>query len=565
MKEILTEHKPKTPTGSRFLVDRCAFVPGKVIEYSVMDIDEGRLYDWPMVYILANDEEAYVGQTTSVVRRLSQHGANPEKKVFTSANIIYNEEANMSVITDYESQLIQYMSADGKYVLTNKNDGIAHSNYFSKAEYDAMFEDLWAELRTMDLVQHTIDEIEESEVFKYSPYKSLNEDQRDALWKIMAAIKDAGESDPVVVEGMPGTGKTVLAIYLLKALRDDPAYAGMNIRILEPVTSLRETLQRSLASVQNLSASDILGPADLVKPQYTGGVAEKPFDILLVDEAHRLKQRKNIVSYSAFDATNKLLGFGKDDEATQLDWVLKQTKLPVLFYDPMQVVGPSGIGAEIMHDRLGDAFDKPIRLESQMRVKGGNAYLKYVADLLWDKRPAPQTFDGYELVFHESFAEFYKSFEEHLSEHDLTRMVAGYAWKWETKTDKRPEAYDIEIDGIRIRWNCKQENWVGLGVDNPAIAHEMGVIHSIQGYDLSYAYVVIGGDLIYDEEKGRIAVNRAGYFDRNGKAKASDEELEEYVRHIYYVLLTRGISGTHVYVCDEGLRAALRECFGLRA
>ena len=123
------------------------------------------------------------------------------------------------------------------------------------------------------------------------------------------------------------------------------------------------------------------------------------------------------------------------------------------------------------------------------------------------------------------------------------------------------DAFDIEIEGIKIRWNCKQENWVGLGVEDPKIAHEMGVIHSIQGYDLSYAYVVIGPDLIYDEINKRVTVSRKDYYDKNGKNTATLQELEDYIKHIYYVLLTRGIYGTHIYVCDKKLRTYMSRFF----
>ena len=189
--------------------------------------------------------------------------------------------------------------------------------------------------------------------------------------------------------------------------------------------------------------------------------------------------------------------------------------------------------------------------------------IHYVADILWDRDPKPRRFDGYEVVFHEGFADFHDTFDRYLERHDLTRMVAGYAWKWVTKNDHDdPNLYDIEIDGLKIRWNCQQENWVGLGGDNPEVAHEMGVIHSIQGYDLSYAFVVIGPDLSYDESAEKIVVNRASYFDANGKRTTGEKDLAEYVRHIYYVLMTRGILGTHVYVCDEVLRAHMRKYFG---
>ena len=165
------------------------------------------------------------------------------------------------------STVIGYMHADGRYKLTNKNEGMTDSNYFSKGAYSAMFEDLWEELRALELADHTIADIEESEVFKYSPFKGLNADQRVALDKIMAAVRNGiDKAEPIVVEGMPGTGKTVLAIYLLKMLRDDPRYKDMNIRIIEPVTSLRKTLQRSLANVSGFKKSDVIGPSDLVKP-----------------------------------------------------------------------------------------------------------------------------------------------------------------------------------------------------------------------------------------------------------------------------------------------------------
>ena len=85
----------------------------------------------------------------------------------------------------------------------------------------------------------------------------------------------------------------------------------------------------------------------------------------------------------------------------------------------------------------------------------------------------------------------------------------------------------------------------------------------MQGYDLSFAYVIIGEDIRLDAATGRLVADRANYFDRNGKATATDEELTEYLKNIYYVLLTRGIYGTHVYVVDPDLRAWLRGYFAV--
>lgn len=553
---VPTSESAQAPKGSPFLIDRCPFRYGEQIDIELLDLAEDKVLNWPMVYILANSKSAYVGQTTSVATRMSQHSANIEKRDFETVNIIFNEEFNSSVITDYEHRLIGYMHADGRYQLTNKNDGMTDTNYFGKAVYAGMFEELWEELRRLELADHSIAQIEESEVFKYSPFKGLTTDQRVALDKIMSAIEGGLDNcEPIVVEGMPGTGKTVLAIFLLKALRDNPRYKNMNIRIIEPVTSLRNTLRKSLENVSGLDSSCIIAPTDLVKEEmgYVPGKG-KCFDIVLVDESHKLKRRVNLgTQFANYDRVNRELGL--PEQATQMDWVISQAKLPIFFYDPLQSIGPSCMGQAAMMSALGPAALHPIRLESQMRVKGGDAYLRYVQSVLDGTQEGHRIFEGYDLVLHDSIDSFAESFEQRYSEHNLSRMIAGYAWKWVSKKD--PLAHDIVIDDVGLKWNCTYDNWVGRGVDDPAIAREVGCIHSIQGYDLSYAYVLIGSDLVLGED-GAPKSNKASYFDRNGYATASPEELDRYIKNIYYVLLTRGILGTHIYVADPQLRAYLK-------
>ncbi len=564
---MITVHSdvtPEKPTGSEFEICSVPFSPNERMRVSMFEFDESKVRDWPMVYILSNEKEAYVGKTTSVLNRMNQHGSNPEKRAFNTVHVIFNKEFNVSVVESYEHNLIQLMSADGRYQLTNKNEGLDSSDYFAKDEYDAMFEDLWGYLKDLELAEHSIREIEESEVFKYSPFKGLSVDQRLALDKIMQAIKDGLErAAPIVVEGVPGTGKTILAIYLLKALHDDPDFADMKVKLVEPMTALRETLRRTVSGVSNIKKKDVLGIYDINKSEkgYVPG-EEKSFDIMLVDETHRLKQRVNLGrQFRNYDKVNETLGLEQD--ATQLDWVLDQAKLPIFFYDPMQTVLPADVSREILEDRLGYALDNPIRLESQMRVRGGENYLKYIKAILMNESPVPEHFDEYEFELYDQFSAFVDAFEEKIGEFDLTRMLAGYAWPWASQNNSDQSIFDIEIDGIRKRWNCRPDNWVGLGVrdESGRIAREVGCIHSIQGYDLSHAFVIIGGDLRYDPDLRGVAGNPDGYFDANGRASATQDEVAGYIRNIYYVLLTRGILGTHVYVCDSELREYLSQYF----
>ena len=186
-----------------------------------------------------------------------------------------------------------------------------------------------------------------------------------------------------------------------------------------------------------------------------------------------------------------------------------------------------------------------------MRVKAGEEYLTYIQQILNGACDSARVFEGYDFVLHDNLAEFVESFKRNRERHDLSRMVAGYAWKWVSKEDC--SAYDIELDDVKLRWNRTYDDWVGRGVDKPEIANEVGCIHSIQGYDLSYAYVIVGPDLVLGD-CGKPSANRKSYFDRNGYATTSDKELDRFIKNIYYVLLTRGILGTHVYVADSKLR-----------
>ena len=127
-------------------------------------------------------------------------------------------------------------------------------------------------------------------------------------------------------------------------------------------------------------------------------------------------------------------------------------------------------------------------------------------------------------------------------------MAAGYTWDWVSKNDK--SLYDIEIQEIKKQWNHCTEGWV----HSEEAIHEVGCIHSIQGYDLNYAFIILGEEIGYDPEKKSIIVRADHNYDQNGKKTAGYEELKEYIQNIYYVLMTRRIKGTYLYVCDSELR-----------
>jgi len=78
------------------------------------------LSNWPMLYILENGKKIYIGESTNVSERMKQHYNNHEKREFKQVHFIYSERFNQSATFDYESKLIQFVSADGKFIITIK-------------------------------------------------------------------------------------------------------------------------------------------------------------------------------------------------------------------------------------------------------------------------------------------------------------------------------------------------------------------------------------------------------------------------------------------------------------
>ena len=507
--------------------------------------DEDYLDNWPMLYILENGKQAYIGESTHAKTRMTQHATAEEKRIFDKVHFIYSRLFNQSVTFDYESKLIQYIVADELFQVTNKNSGIADKQYYQKKDYDEQFEVLWRKLQKERLVKHSLEEIENSDLFKYSPYKELNDCQRKAVEDILARIR-TGSSNRIVVNGMPGSGKTIVAVYLMKYLSDSDEYSGKDIAFVVPQTSLRKTMKGIFKSIYGLSPSQVISPSDVTKKKY---------DILLVDEAHRLHQYKNISYMGTFKRNCEKLGL--TTESDELDWILKQSDCTVLFYDAMQVVGPSGIGFERFDKKMEDAVNQRMityyTLLTQMRVQGGNGYIDFVKSLLEGSCKKEYRSDKYDLKMYDDFKRFENDMYEKEKTAKLTRMVAGYAWPWISKND--PSLRDIEIQGVRRMWNHCTEGWVLT----PEAIDEVGCIHSIQGYDLNYAFVILGKDIGYSEESRKIIVRSDHYYDKNGKRTATDKELLEYIKNVYYVLMTRGIKGTYLYVCDDALREYIKK------
>lgn len=559
--------------------------------------------NWPVVYLIHDEENLYIGETTSAATRMGQHLKNKEKSQLELIEIVFNGEYNKSVALDYEQRLIKYCSVDKRFKnILNKNKGqqSAH-DYYDRKYYRNQFQVLWKQLRDKGLAKKSLDVIENDNIFKFSPYNALTGEQNEISISVINDILDSfekKENGVSLVDGCAGTGKTVLAISIINSLinainiedqyleahasefeddiDEDKKMALLRLKnyiqkerngkpfkigFVFPMPGIRKTVAKVFRECGNgLESNMVIAPNDVIKEDY---------DIIIVDESHRLSKRKNLTGYKVFDDTSRELGLDPM-ETNQLEWILKSAKHVVLFYDQNQSVKSSDVTYDEFQSSLqtyGNNIKKH-KLETQMRCEGGDSYLNYIREIMSATATSYKGIENYDFLIFDDVNDMVETIKRKDDKYGLCKTVAGFAWDWRTKQDKKPKdtlecydqlvqagKYDIQIETYKYVWNLTNEDWVTRKDSHCTI----GCIHTTQGYDMNYVGVIFGEEIDYDIETNSIIIDLEKYKDKKVKAGTSEDVLKELIVNTYTTILARGIKGCYVYACNPNLRAYLRQ------
>lgn len=392
-----------------FDIERLDFSPHAIAAWAKGD---ERRRNWPVVYVLDGGASrgaasVYVGETVNAASRMRQHLANPTKDGLRSVRVVFDETFNKSACLDLESHLIRWLAGDGQFSVMNGNEGIIDARYYERELYRESFRDIFEQLRAEGIFQRSIPEIENSDLFKLSPFKVLTPEQAIAVEDIVEGLLgdlETGVPSSSVIEGHPGTGKTIVAIFLIKLLADirdfddgdeiepDSMFAEffvpenrdllkrLRIGFVVPQQSLRESIKRVFKKTPKVAVDQVLSPFDV-------GVSDERWDILIVDETHRLNQRANQssgVNNKRFITINEKL-FGADDSSkTQLDWIRAQSSHQIYLLDAEQTVRPADLPRETLRGLVEQARSahRQYPLATQMRVRAGADYVEFVRAML---------------------------------------------------------------------------------------------------------------------------------------------------------------------------------------
>ncbi|CUO53610.1 Uncharacterized conserved protein [[Eubacterium] contortum] len=350
----------------------------------------------------------------------------------------------------------------------------------------------------------------------------------------------------IVIEGGPGTGKTVVAVNLLAQLTCEEQFCQYVSKNSAP----RNVYLKKLKGTMKRSSIDHMFKGS---GAYTM-MPEDSMDTLLVDEAHRLNEKSGMLH---------------NQGVNQIMEIIHAAKCSVFFIDESQRVTISDIGSKAEIQRWAEkegAEYFELELTSQFRCNGSEGYLAWLDDVLEIRPTANYDLQdmNYDIKILDSPKEVHEIIIEKNRSANHARILAGYCWDWPKKGRNNSEVHDIKIDDFEISWNL--ENTTTFAIDENSV-NEAGCIHTCQGLEFEYAGVIIGNDMRF--ENGHIVTDftKRALTDQSlkGIKKMSREDPEhavkvadELIKNTYRTLMTRGMKGCYVYCVDKNLAEYLK-------
>jgi len=369
----------------------------------------------------------------------------------------------------------------------------------------------------------------------------------DMCRKMMQQCNKDLKKRTIVIQGGPGTGKSVLAVNLLKEF----IAQGLNASYCTKNSAPREAYQTLLAK------SDLKAQVNIKQlfrsPFGLAGLPANFYDCLIVDESHRLVKKM----------------YGDWGGENQVKECINASRFTIFLIDEDQRITTKDIGSieEICKwaKETGSTvtMNENTVLRSQFRCNGSDTYIQLLNNILQvgEYTPVDMSEMSFDIRVFDNPNELRNELRIINRENNKARMVAGYCYDWDVKNHRGE--YDIYLkDNFRARWNLASDK---IWAINPDSFEEVGCIHTAQGLEFDYVGVLIGKDLCFDKESGKIKTVREEISkdDKSSGIRTAKLDLaDKLIKNTYKTLLTRGQKGCFIYCEDKALAEHIRKMIG---
>ncbi len=372
----------------------------------------------------------------------------------------------------------------------------------------------------------------------------LIDDQKLVFETVLSACRSSESEGKkvVIVEGGPGTGKSVVAINLLIETTNREYLAQYVTKNAAPRAVYESKLTRNLKRSRFNALFQGSGRYHDTPPN--------TFDLLIVDEAHRLNERS---------------GMFQNIGENQVKEIIRASKSSVFFIDEDQRVTMKDIGTKREIIRWATSQHAEViemALSSQFRCNGSDGYLAWLDSVMQIRETANNSLEGinYDFRVLSNPSELRDLIFEKNKESNKARLVAGYCWDWISKNNTSKTDIHFPEYGFAMPWNFAQDSYLwAIKADS---VKEVGCIHTCQGLELDYIGVIIGKDLIYQNgivmvdpsKRSKMDSSIKGYKSRlKENPKDARESVRLIIKNTYRTLMTRGLKGCYIWCEDIAL------------
>lgn len=358
----------------------------------------------------------------------------------------------------------------------------------------------------------------------------------DAVFHAAKKAFNARQRSIILVKGGPGSGKSVVALKLLGALMKEGFSANYATGSKAFTETLRETIGKR-------------GSTTLKYTHNYMDAAKDAVDVLIVDEAHRIREKTKIM-------------YRKPGPLTQFEELFNASKTLVLFIDDAQTVRPGEIGSANYIRSAASALGATVtefELEVQFRCGGADGFVNWIDNTLQIRDTANEIWapnEDFEFKIVSSPKDLDDLIATHALQGDKARLTAGFCWPWSKPNADGTLTNDIELEGFSRPWNAKPGAGrlapdvppAALWATAPGGVNQIGCVYTAQGFEFDYIGVIFGTDLRYDELSRQWIGDPKRSHDK--EVKRSDQFLD-LVKNTYRILLSRGMKGCYVYFEDK--------------
>jgi len=553
---------PNIPDSSNIAIEYQIPLTSKRIDFIIAGLDENKKENIVIIE-LKQWEQAQLSNKSGIVKTRFQHGesetAHPSYQAWSYAYMLinYNELVRERQIILSPCAFLHNYSPDN--IITNPcyEEFIQKAPVFLKSnaqqlqdfikkhiKYGAKDDIVWmvdkGKLRPSKQLADAL-----TSMLQGNQEFVLLDDQKivyETALELARTSISTGKKQVLIIEGGPGTGKSVVAINLLVQLTKEnflTQYVSKNAAPRE-VYTIKLSGDYQKERIKNL----FVGSGRFYDVQ------ADIFDTLIVDEAHRLNLKS---------------GFYGTEGENQILEIIRAAKFSVFFVDDRQRIHIKDIGSKRAIEKYAESFGAIVhttKLSSQFRCNGSDGYLSWLDNTLQIKETANihLSAEDYDFKIFSDPNELFETIKTKNKKNNQSRVVAGYCWDWNSKKDS--DSFDIVISefNFKKKWNLNSEKtpWI-IGEKS---VDQIGCIHTCQGLELDYIGIIVGKDMRYENNKVITDVTQRSKHDQSVKGFKSllkkDKEralqdADEIIKNTYRTLMTRGMKGCYVYFCDQAL------------